>query len=52
MDVLNAHKLEADVGVVVLVLIAFPRRAIRQRVQLAMKNKLGLGNLNVNRGMS
>lgn len=40
MDVLNAHKLEADVGVVVLVFVALPRRTIRQRVQLP-KNLMG-----------
>lgn len=34
VDVLNAHELEADVGVVVLVFVAFARRSVRQRVQL------------------
>lgn len=32
MDVLNAHKLEADIRVVVFILIAFPCRTIRQCV--------------------
>lgn len=32
--VLDAHELEADVGVVVLVFVAFARRSVRQRVQL------------------
>lgn len=34
VDVLDAHELEADVGVVVFVLVAFARRSVRQRVQL------------------
>lgn len=34
VDVLDAHELEADVGVVVLVFVAFARRSVGQRVQL------------------
>lgn len=46
MDVLNAHKLEADIRVVVFILIAFPCRTIRQCVQLrkhkqCLRNQLG-----------
>lgn len=32
VDVLDAHKLEADVGVVVLVFVTFTRRSVGQRV--------------------
>lgn len=52
MDVLNPNKLEADVRVVVLVLIAFPCCTVRQRVQLSIKSKCGLENMNVNRETS
>lgn len=34
VDVLDANELEADVGVVVLVFVAFARRSVGQRVQL------------------
>lgn len=34
VDVLDAHELEADVGVVVLIFVAFARRSVCQRVQL------------------
>lgn len=34
VDVLNAHKLEANVGVVVLILVAFARRSVGERIQL------------------
>lgn len=39
MDVLDAHELEADVGVVVLILVAFARRSVGQRVQLAVRGR-------------
>lgn len=44
MNILDAHKLEADIRVVVLILIAFPCRTIRQCVQLR-KHKKCLRNL-------
>lgn len=34
MDVLNADELEFNIGVVVFVFIAFPRRPVGDRVQL------------------
>lgn len=34
VDVFDPHKLEADVGVVILVLVALPRRSVGQRIQL------------------
>ncbi len=39
MNILDAHKLEADIRVVVLILIAFPCRTIRQCVQLRKHKK-------------
>lgn len=34
VDVLDADEVQSDVGVVIFVLVAFPRRAIRHGVQL------------------
>lgn len=41
MDVFDANKLEADVGVVVLVLIAFTCCAIGECIQLQDRGKRG-----------
>lgn len=46
VDVLDAHELEADVGVVVLVFVAFARRSVRQRVQLHREEEEGSGGVN------
>lgn len=39
MDVFNANKLEADVGVVVLILVAFTCCSVSERVQLQDRKK-------------